>query len=120
MLFYYLSPGNTFDNTRPGLVVVNGQNLILVNIECKCTSKYEEQESAPLTGCLFWTVSVPTSDCAPMGSNVGFQNILGTEVINQEVRGNLSSFNNCNIQQNLLKLLLKTHVVQIFNQMANL
>jgi hypothetical protein len=111
--FTILAPGNTFDPTRQGRVLVNGQDLKLSSIQtkckvcdqCECECECEVIECAILTGCLFWTVSIPIfSSCAPSGSNFGFQSVSGSQIINQEVCGDLSNFNPCNVSAKLEKI----------------
>jgi hypothetical protein len=106
--FTILAPGNTFDPTRPGSVLVNGQVLRLgpITKKCKmCKCKCTNQECATLMGALFWTVSIPIfSSCAPQGSNIGFQSVSGSQIINQQICGDLSTFNNCNISASLLQI----------------
>lgn len=109
--FTILAPGNTFDPTRQGQVLVNGEDLRLESITSKCTTRNsctcrcEEEECATLRGSLFWTVSIPIfSSCAPMGSNIGFQSVSGVQIINQEVCGDFLNFNPCNVSASIVEI----------------
>lgn len=111
-----LAPGNVFDPTRPGFVVVNQKDLKLgpIHKKCKevsdsCGCHCEEQECATLTGFVFWTVSIPVlSLCAAPGSNTGYQSVSGLRMINTEIcASDLSHFNPCNLSANLIEMKLQ-------------
>jgi hypothetical protein len=104
-----LETGNTFDPTRAGFLVTNAKDLVLGPIKKTCkVNRFggcEEVDCATLTGLFYWTVSIPIlSLCAAFGSNTGFQSVSGVKMINQEICGDLSNFNPCNVTANLVEI----------------
>lgn len=109
-----LETGNTFDPTRAGFLVTNAKDLVLGPIQKTCkVNRFggceevdcEEVDCATLTGNFYWTVSIPIlSLCAAFGSNTGFQSVSGVKMINQQICGDLSNFNPCNVTANLVEI----------------